>query len=81
MTPPILGRVMLFAGDFVPKGWSLADGRSLPKAQNHALYAVLQGRFGEDSEAFQLPDLRGTEPAPGLVWCIAVQGRFPSRGG
>jgi len=36
-----------------------ADGRSVPKAQYPALYAVVSGRYGESGSDFYIPDIRG----------------------
>lgn len=57
---PFLGEVALFAGNFVPSGWALADGRSLMIAQNTALFSLLGTTYGGDGKTtFFLPDLRG----------------------
>jgi microcystin-dependent protein len=57
---PFLGEVALFAGNFVPSGWALADGRSLMIRQNMALFSLLGTTYGGDGRStFFLPDLRG----------------------
>ena len=38
---PLLGSIILFAGNFAPRGWALCNGQLLPIAQNTALYAIL----------------------------------------
>lgn len=79
MTAPALaqdcfiGEVRLFAGNFAPRGYSMADGSLLAIAQNPALFAVLGTTYGGDGRStFALPDLRGRAPigaggGPGLT--------------
>jgi microcystin-dependent protein len=59
---PLLGEVMIFAGNYAPKGWLPCDGRLLPINQNQALYSIIGTRFGGNGQTnFALPDLRGRE--------------------
>ncbi|TWT36884.1 Phage Tail Collar Domain protein [Posidoniimonas corsicana] len=68
-----LGEVGLFAANFAPQGWTLAEGQLLPIAQHPALFDLLGATFGGDGDvAFALPDLRGRTPigvgaGPGLT--------------
>lgn len=56
---PIIGQVIHFAGNFVPRGWALCDGRTLTIENHTALYAVIGNKYGGDGEAtFALPDFR-----------------------
>ena len=55
-----LGQVSYFAGNFVPSGWSMADGSLLSIAQNTALFSILGTTYGGNgTTTFALPDLRG----------------------
>jgi len=57
---PILGQLILFAGNFAPRGWALCDGQLLPIRQYTALYSILGTNYGGDGKVtFGLPDLRG----------------------
>ena len=38
---PYIGEIMLWAGNFAPKGWALCNGQLLPIAQNQALFSLL----------------------------------------
>ena len=77
---PILGQIRLFAFNFVPKGWMLCDGKSLPINQYSAVFALLGTTYGGDGVTkFALPDLKGKEPIAGSAYCICMQGVFPSR--
>lgn len=70
----------------VPMSWcpdeSLpADGRSLPVDQHHALYSLLENRYGGDGmRTFHLPKVAaadfGGKPA---TWCIVDTGDYPMR--
>jgi microcystin-dependent protein len=57
---PFIGEIILFAGNFAPRGWALCDGALLPISQNTALFSILGTTYGGDGRTtFGLPDLRG----------------------
>jgi microcystin-dependent protein len=57
---PFLGEVDLFAGNFAPQGWALANGQLLSISQNTALFSLLGTTYGGNGvTTFALPDLRG----------------------
>ncbi len=57
---PFIGEIGLFAGNFAPRDWALADGQILPIADNSALFSLLGTTYGGDGRTtFALPDLRG----------------------
>ncbi len=68
-----MGTVMLWAGNFAPRGWMFCMGQVLPIAQNTALFSLLGTTYGGDGRVtFALPDLRGrvpigAGPGPGLT--------------
>lgn len=70
---PIIATIMLFAGNFAPRGWAFCDGQLLPIAQYTALFSLLGTTFGGNGQTtFALPDLRGRVPmhagnGPGLT--------------
>ncbi|GLR15567.1 phage tail protein [Portibacter lacus] len=66
---PFLGEIILFAGNFAPRGWAFCEGQLLAINQNQSLYALLGTYYGGDGETtFALPDLRGRAPLqPGNV--------------
>lgn len=69
---PFLGQIIMFGGNFAPRGWALCDGQTLSIAQNSALFSILGTIYGGDGRTnFKLPDLRGRSPmhegtGPGL---------------
>jgi microcystin-dependent protein len=69
---PIIGQLMLFAGNFAPRGWAFCNGQLISIAQNSALFSLLGTMYGGDGQnTFALPDLRGRTPVgmgqgPGL---------------
>lgn len=71
-TNPFLGQIVMFAGNFAPRGWAFCDGQLLPISQNQALFSLLGTIYGGDGRtSFALPDLRGRIPlhpgsGPGL---------------
>ncbi len=57
---PTLGQIIMFGGNFAPRGWALCDGTLLPINQNQALFSILGTTYGGDGRTtFALPDLRG----------------------
>ena len=70
---PILGSIMVFAGNFPPKNWAFCDGSLIPIRSNTPLFAILGTTYGGDGKTtFALPDLRGRVPVstgqgPGLT--------------
>lgn len=57
---PFLGQIMLFAGNFEPRGWAFCNGQLLSIAQHTALFSILGTTYGGDGRTtFALPDLRG----------------------
>jgi len=64
---PFLGQIIIFAGNFAPRGWAFCDGQLLSIAQNSALFSILGTTYGGDGvTTFALPDLRGRVPlSPG----------------
>jgi len=69
---PFIGQIIMFAGNFAPRGWAKCDGQLLPINQNAALFSILGTMYGGDGRTtFGLPDLRGRAPihagdGPGL---------------
>jgi len=60
---PFLGQIILFAGNFAPRGWALCEGQILPINQYQALFSILGTTYGGDGRtSFALPDLRGRAP-------------------
>ncbi|WP_299628628.1 tail fiber protein [uncultured Tateyamaria sp.] len=72
MSEPFLGQVVIFGGNFAPRGWAFCDGQLLAIASNSALFSILGTIYGGDGRTtFALPDLRGRVPmgprhGPGL---------------
>lgn len=67
-----LAAIILFAGNFAPRGWAFCGGQILAIAQNTALFSLLGTTYGGNGQTtFALPDLRGRVPVgagqgPGL---------------
>ena len=72
MAEPFIGQIILFAGNFAPRGYAVCAGQLLPIAQNTALFSLLGTTYGGNGQTtFALPDLRGRAPlgtgqGPGL---------------
>lgn len=57
---PILGQLILWAGNYAPAGFAFCDGSLMAIRQNTALFSILGNRYGGDGvTTFGLPDLRG----------------------
>lgn len=72
MDTPFIGQVVMFAGNFAPRGWALCQGQLLAINTNTALFSILGTTYGGNGQTnFALPDLRGRVPVgqgqgPGL---------------
>ncbi len=70
---PFIGQIMLFAGNFAPRGWAFCNGQLLEIQTNSALFSLIGATYGGDGKkTFALPDLRGRAPVhfgkgPGLT--------------
>ncbi|MFK8059181.1 MAG: phage tail protein [Polaribacter sp.] len=70
---PFIAQIMMFGGNFAPRGWAFCDGQLLPISQNQALFSLIGTIYGGDGRTtFALPDLRGRAPihpgsGPGLT--------------
>lgn len=68
-----IATILLFAGNFAPRGWLFCQGQLLPINQNQALFSLLGTTYGGDGvTTFALPDLRSRVPVgagqgPGLT--------------
>ncbi|WP_167619843.1 phage tail protein [Maribellus sediminis] len=57
---PFIGQIIMFGGNFAPRGWALCDGQILPINNYQALFSLLGTTYGGDGRTtFALPDLRG----------------------
>lgn len=69
---PFIGEVVMFAGNFAPRGWAFCHGQLLPISGNEALFSIIGTIYGGDGRTtFALPDLRSRVPVgagsgPGL---------------
>lgn len=69
-----IAMIMMFAGNFAPRGWMFCHGQILSIAQNTALFSLLGTTYGGNGQTtFALPDLAGRVPVgtgqgPGLSY-------------
>lgn len=60
---PFIGEIMLFAGNYCPRGYMLCNGALLPIAQYQALFSIIGTYYGGNGQTtFALPDLRSRVP-------------------
>ena len=63
MSEPFIAEIVMFGGNFAPRGWAECDGQILPITQNQALFSLLGTTYGGDGRTtFGLPELRGRVP-------------------
>ncbi|NLW92789.1 MAG: tail fiber protein [Syntrophomonadaceae bacterium] len=76
-----LGNIQLFPYDFIPMNYLACDGASLPiNGPANALYNLIGTTYGGNgSTNFNLPNMKGEEPIPGLTYCICESGYWPPR--
>lgn len=81
-----LGQILLFAGDYAPKGWKICDGSMMTISEYEALFSILGIAYGGDGRnTFALPDLRGRVPVgvgrgPGveILWQLGQRSGYDS---
>ncbi|WP_430408846.1 phage tail protein [Kordia sp.] len=57
---PFIGEIVMFGGNFAPRGWAFCQGQLLAISANSALFSILGTTYGGDGRTtFALPDLRG----------------------
>jgi len=57
---PFIGQIMMFGGNFAPRGWALCNGQLLDINSHSALFSILGTTYGGDGRTtFGLPELRG----------------------
>ena len=57
------GTILMFAGNYAPRGWMFCEGQELPIQQYQAIFALIGTTYGGDGKrTFKLPDLRGRFP-------------------
>ncbi|HVF57343.1 MAG TPA: tail fiber protein [Pyrinomonadaceae bacterium] len=72
MSEPFIAQIVMFGGNFAPRGWALCNGQIISIAQQTALFSILGTTYGGNGQTtFALPDLRGRSPmhpgqGPGL---------------
>ena len=60
MADPFIGQIIMFGGNFAPRGWALCNGQLLAINSYQALFSILGTTYGGDGRTtFGLPDLRG----------------------
>jgi microcystin-dependent protein len=58
-----LATILLFAGNFAPRGWAFCNGQLISISQNTALFSLLGTTYGGDGvQTFALPNLQGRVP-------------------
>ena len=48
MSDPFLAEVIMFAGNFAPRGWAFCDGQLLQISQYSAVFSLVGTTFGGD---------------------------------
>lgn len=74
-----LGSLCLFSFDYNTDDFILCNGSSLSINQNNALYALIGNKFGGNNVNFNIPNMLGLEPIPGMNYYICIAGIFPPR--
>jgi microcystin-dependent protein len=60
---PFIGTILMFGGNFEPKGWAFCNGQLMSIAQNTALFSILGTTYGGDGvTTFALPNLQSRAP-------------------
>jgi microcystin-dependent protein len=83
MDEAYIGSIVLFAGNFAPRGWAFCNGQLLAIQQYTAVFSILGTTYGGNGTSnFALPNLQGRVPvgvgqAPGLSpWTLGQTSGF-----
>jgi microcystin-dependent protein len=58
-----IATILIFAGNFAPRGWLFCAGQPLSIAEYDVLFSLIGTTYGGDGvQTFNLPDLRGRAP-------------------
>nr|SPS06256.1 conserved protein of unknown function [Candidatus Nitrotoga fabula] len=72
-----IGTILLFAGNFAPKGWAFCDGKLLNIQGNEAVFSIVGTQYGGDGmHNFALPNLPNVGDTR-YIFCM--EGIYPSR--
>ena len=76
-----LGEIVMFAGNYEPRGWAFCEGQILSASSNSGLFSILGTMYGGDGRTtFGLPNLKEAEKNLGGVrYIICISGRYPTR--
>lgn len=72
----VFTETILFAGNFVIRGFAECNGQLLQLAENQELYAALGPGWPQSNATFALPNL--TPPNEHMMYLIAIEGQFPA---
>ena len=80
----IIGEIILFAGNFAPKGWKICNGESVTMIEHSTLYSILGSKygFGDNMDSFSLPNIAPLDDSDGKgfsTYIICVEGEYPHR--
>ncbi len=80
MGDSILATIILFAGNFAPKGFAFCEGQTVSIVENYALFTLLGTKYGGDGTSnFALPNFKAAEEnLGGARYIIAMEGMFPT---
>jgi microcystin-dependent protein len=60
MSNPYVASILMFAGNFAPRGYAFCDGQLLPIPSNTALFSLIGTYYGGNgTSTFALPNLQG----------------------
>ena len=59
MVQPYYGQINAVGFNFAPRNWSICAGQQVGTGENESLFSLLGYEFGQNGDAFLLPDLRG----------------------
>jgi len=71
-----IGQIELFPYTFAPLDWRLCNGDGLAVSQFQALFNLIGYKYGGSGNTFNLPNLQGLEPIPGINYYMCVAGGY-----
>lgn len=75
-----IGQILLFPYNFVPRDFMACRGQFLSISEYSTLFSLIGTKFGGNGISnFGLPDLSDAEPISDMIYCINLEGIYPSR--
>jgi microcystin-dependent protein len=75
-----IGDILLLPYGFATIDTLLCDGSSIAISVYEALFSLIGNTYGSNENNFNIPNMQGLEPIPGMAYYIVTVGIYPTQG-